>query len=173
MPIQTISGPVSHRRCNSFQTFIHHSGINSKLNGQSYQRIYSNNWQGLEVFTEPLKFETNPNGAYLLEYFHCHCRALLTSKFGTTSRSDIFILSSIRLFQSSLSMVLQGHRETAFSKSNIVVVRGFFNKVCKGNYSTALWHNTVSLTSGIIFTLILVSLQWTSHRSHLWLPAWS
>lgn len=53
-----------------------------------------------------------PSGIfYLLEHFRCHCRALLTSKFGTTSRSDIFILSSIRLFQSSLSMVLKGHRE--------------------------------------------------------------
>lgn len=34
------------------------------------------------------------------------CFMLLTSTFGTTSRSNIFGLSSMRLFQSSTSMVL-------------------------------------------------------------------
>lgn len=35
-----------------------------------------------------------------------------TSRFGTTSRLDIFVLSSIRLFQSNRSMVLTGQNES-------------------------------------------------------------
>ena len=42
---------------------------------------------------------------------------LLTSTFGTTSRFDIFALSSIRLFQSSMSMYLLGKKNTAETKT--------------------------------------------------------
>lgn len=48
--------------------------------------------------------------------FHLsYCRCLsdvmrLTFTFGTSRRSDVFVLSSMRLFQSSMSMLLSGQR---------------------------------------------------------------
>ena len=56
------------------------------------------------------------------------CFMLLTSTFGTTSRSDIFVLSSIRLFQSSTSMVLSRQRVEMFCKvsENILIALAKF-----------------------------------------------
>lgn len=61
----------------------------------------------------------------LLRYF-----MLLTSTFGTTSRSDIFALSSMRLFQSSMSMVLWRQRtERDGTSYGIIIMPVLFSPV--------------------------------------------
>lgn len=51
-----------------------------------------------------------------------HCQVSLTSTLGTTSRWGIFALSSIRLFQSSRSMVLEPQKnEDMISRALLAV----------------------------------------------------